>query len=84
MKSNSIIRFLLIALSLLVSAAIPHAQDKSSQAAVQFQIPATDDCLPGAGPIRRYDWFRKLWTDRRTAWAARVEQDRNATVLLGD
>jgi lysophospholipase L1-like esterase len=84
MKSSSILRFLLIALSLMVSAATPHAQDKSSQAAAQFQIPATDDGLPGAGPIRRYDWFRKVWTDRRTAWAARVEQDRNATVLLGD
>ncbi len=24
------------------------------------------------------------WTDRRTAWAARAEQDRNAVVLLGD
>jgi lysophospholipase L1-like esterase len=84
MKSNSIIRCLLIGLSLLVSAAVPHAQDEPSPAAVPFQIPATDDGLPGAGPIRRYDWFRKLWTDRRTAWAARVGQDQNATVLLGD
>ena len=22
-------------------------------------IPATDEGLPGAGPIRRYDWFKK-------------------------
>src|SRR5437660_4776019 len=80
MKSSSIIRLLLIALCLLLGGATPHAQEKPSQ----FQIPATDDGLPGAGPIRRYDWFRKLWTDRRTAWAARAEQDRNAVVLLGD
>jgi len=46
----------------------PQAQDKPS--ADQFQIPATDAGLPGEGPIRRYDWFRKLWTDRRVAWAA--------------
>ena len=24
-------------------------------------LPATDDGLPGAGPIRRYDWFQSLW-----------------------
>lgn len=58
------------------------AQDKPS--ASQFQIPATDDGLPGAGPIRRQEWFRKLWTDRRTRWAGRVEQDQGAVVLLGD
>src|SRR5207247_869825 len=80
MKSSSIIRLLLIALSLLLGGATPNAQDKPSQ----FQIPATDDGLPGAGPIRRYDWFRKLWTERRAGWAARVERDRNAVVLLGD
>src|SRR5688572_801771 len=50
----------------------------------QFQIPPTDEGLPGAGPIRRADWFRKLWTDRRSAWAKRVEQDQNALVFLGD
>src|SRR6266498_1792517 len=63
------------------------AQDKNPAAppaGVRWQIPPTDDGLPGAGPIRRYDWFRKLWTDRRAAWAARAEQDRNAIVLLGD
>jgi lysophospholipase L1-like esterase len=49
-----------------------------------FQIPATDDGLPGAGPIRRYDWFRKLWAQRRSAWAQRVQQDQNALVFLGD
>src|SRR5437867_7645782 len=82
MKSISTIRFLLIAFSFVLGGAPPQAQDKSSPA--HLQIPATDDGLPGSGPIRRYDWFRKLWTDRRTAWAARVEQDRKAVVLLGD
>src|SRR5258707_710465 len=64
----------------------PHAQNNPSapQPAAHFQIPATDDGLPGEGPIRRYDWFGKLWMDRRSAWAARVERDRNAVVLLGD
>jgi lysophospholipase L1-like esterase len=40
--------------------------------------------LPGQGPIRRYDWFRKLWSDRRTRWAGRVEADQDAVVFLGD
>ena len=50
----------------------------------RFQIPATDEGLPGAGPIRRYDWFRNLWKDRRSAWARHAAQDRNALVFLGD
>ncbi len=50
----------------------------------RLQIPATDDGLPGAGPIRRYDWFRKLWLERRSAWAQRVQQDQKALVFLGD
>src|SRR5262249_53747001 len=53
-------------------------------AEARFQIPESDDGLPGSGPLRRYDWFRKLWAQRRSAWAARVEQDQNAVVLLGD
>src|SRR6185436_6704618 len=86
MKSTTTIHFLLIALSFMLSAGAPHAQDKPSaaQPAAHFQIPATDDGLPGEGPIRRYDWFRKLWTERRSSWAARVERDQNAVVLLGD
>src|SRR5580765_7731073 len=82
MKSTTTIPLVLIALSFMMGGATLLAQDKPSVA--HFQIPATDDCLPGEGPIRRSDWFRKLWIDRRTAWAARAEQDRNAVVLLGD
>ena len=50
----------------------------------RFAIPATDEGLPGAGPIRRYDWFQRIWSERRSAWAERVEQDRHAVVFLGD
>lgn len=49
-----------------------------------FEIPAKDDGLPGAGPIRRYDWFRDLWKTKRSAWAERVKQDQNTVVFLGD
>ncbi len=86
MKSISTIRILLISLIFILSSSTTRAQDKPSTAppAARFQIPASDDGLPGEGPIRRSDWFRKLWTDRRTAWTARAERDRNAVVLLGD
>ena len=48
------------------------------------KIPDTDDGLPGAGPIRRYDWFKNLWRQKRMAWSQRVAQDQGAVVFLGD
>jgi lysophospholipase L1-like esterase len=63
-------------------AAAPQAP--ANHAADRFEIPATDEALPGAGPIRRYDWFRQLWRERRSEWAKRVEQDQNAVVFVGD
>lgn len=50
----------------------------------RFQIPANDEGLPGAGPIRRYDWFQNLWRERRSQWAQQVRQDQGALVFLGD
>lgn len=52
--------------------------------AASLDIPATDDGLPGTGPIRRAEWFTKLWTSKRTGWAKRVQQDQGALVFLGD
>jgi len=66
-----------------VLAASPFAA-VAAEAESHFQIPATDEGLPGAGPVRRYDWFQKLWTERRSAWAQQVRQDQGALVLLGD
>jgi lysophospholipase L1-like esterase len=60
------------------------AQNPASGDAARWQIPATDDGLPGTGPIRRYDWFRKLWSERRAKWAAGAEKQQGALVLLGD
>jgi lysophospholipase L1-like esterase len=59
-------------------------QAPATHAADRFEIPATDEGLPGAGPIRRYDWFRRLWRDRRSGWAQHVAQDQTAVVFLGD
>lgn len=49
-----------------------------------FTIPATDEGLPGAGPLRRADWFQRIWTERRSVWSRTIEQDQNAVVFLGD
>lgn len=50
----------------------------------RFAIPATDEGLPGAGPIRRYEWFRNLWLQKRSGWAHDVQKDHRALVFLGD
>lgn len=55
------------------------AQDQPS-----WKLPATDAGLPGAGPLRRADWFRDLWEQKRKGWATRVEADQGAVVFLGD
>jgi lysophospholipase L1-like esterase len=75
-----------LALSLPGSYAQPSPAPAATAAAPasRFAIPATDDGLPGAGPIRRYDWFQKLWTERRSGWARRMAQDQDGLVFLGD
>ena len=60
------------------------AQPVTAAKADRFAIPASDDGLPGAGPIRRYDWFQQLWRERRAAFAKRAAQERQAVVFLGD
>ena len=70
----------LIALVSAVGAPL-HGQANSS---ASLELPSSDDGLPGEGPLRRYDWFRNLWKERRSQWAARAEQDRGSVVLLGD
>ena len=60
------------------------SQTPAQAPADRFAIPATDDGLPGAGPIRRYEWFQKLWHERRSGWAAERARDQGAVVFLGD
>ncbi|HEX7862444.1 MAG TPA: GDSL-type esterase/lipase family protein [Verrucomicrobiae bacterium] len=55
-----------------------------AQESSRFAIPASDEGLPGSGPIRPYDWFKKLWESKRSGWAERVQQDQKALVFLGD
>ena len=49
-----------------------------------FDLPATDDGLAGAGPIRRFDWFRSVWITHRRQWATETARDQGALVFLGD
>ena len=71
-------------LLLLSSVCISLLASDIQASSADVSIPATDDGLPGAGPIRRYDWFKKLWLRKRTGWAKRVQQDQGALVFLGD
>ena len=72
---------LLAAFASLATASLT-AQDTATAPSVE--IPATDEGLPGAGPIRRYDWFKNLWRKKRSGWAKRVQEDQEAIVFLGD
>jgi lysophospholipase L1-like esterase len=89
--TRSATRFLgcaLLAVALLAGGAPRNADAQTAAAATpdlsRLALPATDDGLPGVGPIRRLDWFQTLWLTRRTAWAKTVEQDKGAVVFLGD
>src|SRR5688500_15953724 len=61
-------------------------QEKPAAPAIdpKYELLATDDGLPGAGSVRRYDWFKNLWAQKRSGWAQRVQQDQGALVFLGD
>jgi lysophospholipase L1-like esterase len=61
---------------LLVSAPVARSRD--------LAIPDTDEGVPGDGPIRRFDWFRDLWNQRRAVWEKNTEADQKALVFLGD
>ncbi len=73
--------FLLLACMAACAPSIGSAREATGPS---FDIPPTDEGLPGAGPIRRYNWFRNLWRNKRSGWARRVETDQEAVVFLGD
>jgi lysophospholipase L1-like esterase len=58
--------------------------EPSGKTVAKLALPATDDGLPGAGPIRRYEWFEKLWLQRRTEWQAEKATHQGAVVFFGD
>ena len=50
-----------LALALLVVAVSAQAPVGSASTDDRFAIPATDEGLPGTGPIRRNEWFQNQW-----------------------
>lgn len=76
--------FALLAASLVCLINLPLVAQEATSSADPYAIPATDEGLPGEGPIRRYDWFKNLWKNKRSGWAKQVEKDQNAIVFLGD
>jgi len=75
---------LIARLSLLAVIAFVFTFTAASHAASQYDLPPTDDGLPGTGPIRRADWFKKLWMEKRYGWAMRGDKDHRSLVFLGD
>tara|TARA_R110002049_G_scaffold50370_3_gene143049 strand:+ start:81863 stop:83239 length:1377 start_codon:yes stop_codon:yes gene_type:complete len=51
---------------------------------IKFALPAEDADIPGAGPLRRHEWFQNRWTERREKFAKAAAQDKGAVVFLGD
>ena len=77
----------LLAILLLTSFAVSSLSDlrgNESGKTDRFSLPATDEGIAGSGPIRRYDWFTNLWSNRRSAFSQRLEQEQKSVVFLGD
>jgi len=89
MKSLVLLRIAPFVL-LITSASIGSAQTATAPAPTKKALPAmrglpeSDKGLPGAGPIRRHEWFRPVWNSRRAAWSKRGQQDTGALVFFGD
>lgn len=75
---------LLLAATVLLLGLTPAGVNAQEKSAGLIELPATDDGVPGAGPIRRYDWFQNVWKERHEFWSKRVEQDQKSLVFLGD
>ena len=84
MKTIALTVLAAVSLGLISPTAFGQAAAPAAPATDAFTLPATDDNLAGAGPLRRYGWFQNLWRNKRSAWAKAVEQDQGALVFLGD
>ncbi|MCA9053680.1 MAG: DUF1080 domain-containing protein [Planctomycetaceae bacterium] len=76
----------LLLLLLLLGTSGPLAAEEKSRAGgpPDFALPASDEGLPGAGPLRRQEWFQKTWTNRRREFLQRAGDEQGALVFLGD
>lgn len=83
MKPASPVSWILILLCFSPALRFPGVPPLAAQTP-SVQLPTSDEGLPGSGPIRRYDWFKRLWEERRALWATRISADQGAVVFLGD
>ncbi len=86
-KFHSLSFRLALLLALVNACPIAWAQEKSNEktkSTPDFAMPVNDEGLPGTGPLRRYEWFQKLWQNKRSGWAQRIAEDQHALVFLGD
>ena len=72
-------------LAVLVSFAL-FGFGEAQEAAVlkKYALPESEEGLPGAGALRRYDGYVKRWPELRAQWSIQVEADQKAVVFLGD
>ena len=59
-------------------------QDAVAQESDPLAIPDSDEEVPGAGPLRRTDWFRGVWKGRRSSWLNDTQKPKDPIVFLGD
>ncbi len=83
-RTNRMSRTLLLWIALAGVIQTAPAQNPAPPAADPLALPASDDAVDGAGPIRRADWFVQTWNRRRGEFAQSAGADRGAVVLLGD
>jgi lysophospholipase L1-like esterase len=79
----SVILFLCLG-TLTCQVAVAQQAAVAEKSAAGRDLPESDAGLPGAGPIRRADWFRGFWRNRRGTFAERADRDREAVVFFGD
>lgn len=77
-------RFLkiLFVLGLVGSACTGRTQD--ADALKKYALPESEEGLPGAGALRRYEGYVTRWPEFRAKWATQIEADQKAVVFLGD
>lgn len=81
------LRFALIPVVLVSSTAGSTFADETPSGgrdAGRYELPETDAGLPGDGPLRREEWFRDLWRERRSQFDSRREAEQDSVVFLGD
>ncbi len=86
MKLNSIVLAVVVVSLLVADRQTAWAQTPvaAQQPAASRNLPPADDGLAGAGPVRRVDWFDRLWAERRAKFAADAANQQGALVFFGD